>query len=121
MLPFLFLCSENRYLLFLTENYAALEVLKHFIHKPQHSLEPQCTSEGAAQSQTSEVHRPEIEQEKNPWEMEPYVLFGSSFPKDTEYTQVCMYIHICMTIYTRISFSQNVCGRGGMVVPKTMQ
>ena len=22
------------------------------------------------------------------WEMDPYVLFGSSFPKDTEYTQV---------------------------------
>ncbi len=34
---------------------------------------------------------------------EPFILFGSSFPKDKEYTQVCpMYkgyvVHICMIV-----------------------
>ena len=74
---------ENRYLLFLTENYAALEVLKHYIHDPQSATElmenqEQCPPE------TTVVSAVEV----NPWEMEPFVLFGSSFPKDTEYTQV---------------------------------
>ena len=46
---------ENRYLLFLTENHAALQTLQHFLEKGTE---------------------------------EPFILFGSSFPKDQEYTQV---------------------------------
>ena len=57
---------ENRYLLCLTENYAALEILKH----------------------DQEGGHPAPSDQLEPWEMEPYVLFGSSFPKDKEYTQV---------------------------------
>uniref|UniRef100_A0A1X7SXU1 Uncharacterized protein n=1 Tax=Amphimedon queenslandica TaxID=400682 RepID=A0A1X7SXU1_AMPQE len=78
--------KENRYLLFLTENYAALQVIKHFLHeeigiKLDKSLE-------ALSSRGNSEHR-----------MEPFVLFGSSFPKDREYTQVCRNINlikICM-------------------------
>ena len=74
---------ENRYLLFLTENYAALEVLKHYIHDPQSAMELMANQEKYP-SETTVVSAVEV----NPWEMEPFVLFGSSFPKDTEYTQV---------------------------------
>ena len=75
------LCSENRYLLFLTENYAALDILKHYLS-------------GVDSSQT--LNTADVKQET----MEPFVLFGSSFPKDQEYTQVgcpfnvyIMYLH----------------------------
>jgi len=80
-------CSENRYLLFLTENYAALEVLKHYIHEPQPIPEP---TSGVFPSQSEASGTPSIhlQQEVEPWDMDPFVLFGSSFPKDTEYTQV---------------------------------
>lgn len=54
-------CRENRYVLFLTENYAALEVLKN-----------NYLSINQAEGNT----------------VPPFVLFGSSFPKDKEYTQV---------------------------------
>ena len=47
---------ENRYLLFLTENDAALEIMQDYL----------------------------VETLPKP----PYVLFGSSFPKDKDYTQV---------------------------------
>ena len=63
---------ENRYLLFLTENYAALEILKHYLQDYE-------GGDPAPSDQSDE---------SKPWEMEPYVLFGSSFPKDKEYTQV---------------------------------
>ena len=56
----LFNCRENRHLLFLTENYAALTAVLNILH--------------------------DIQKGENKWE--PYVLFGSSFPKDREYTQV---------------------------------
>ena len=59
---------ENRYLLFLTENYAALEILQHYLNDTEMSLKRQ------------------------PEQMHPFILFGSSFPRDKEYTQVC-YIH----------------------------
>ena len=49
-------CSENRYLLFLTENDAALNIMQKFLFQNK--------------------------------EAEPYILFGSSFPKDRDYTQV---------------------------------
>lgn len=61
---------ENRYLLFLTENYVALDILKHYL------------------SDVNTLHQLDSA-EGNPEEnLEPYVLFGSSFPKDKEYTQV---------------------------------
>ena len=49
--------SESRYLLLLTENYAALNAILSVLH--------------------------ELDSE-----IEPYVLFGSGFPKDKEFTQV---------------------------------
>ena len=51
-----FYFRESRYLLFLTENYAALRILQQDL----------------------------LFDAENP----PFVLFGSSFPKDREYTQV---------------------------------
>ena len=71
--------SENRYLLFLTENYAALDILKHYLS-------------GVDSSQT--LNTADVKQET----MEPFVLFGSSFPKDKEYTQVCMHGNGCEII-----------------------
>nr|XP_046247516.1 E3 ubiquitin-protein ligase rnf213-alpha-like isoform X2 [Scatophagus argus] len=60
--------DESRYLLILTKNYAALQILQQmfFSHK---------------------IH--------------PEIIFGSSFPKDQEYTQVCRNINrvkVCMEI-----------------------
>ena len=68
---------ENRYLLFLTENYAALEILKQYLQDQDGQL-----------SLLASRSKPGEEQTLKPWEMEPFVLFGSSFPKDKEYTQV---------------------------------
>ena len=47
-------CRESRYLLVLTENYAALSIVLQELHKGE----------------------------------DPIVIFGSSFPKDQEFTQV---------------------------------
>ncbi|XP_074628909.1 E3 ubiquitin-protein ligase rnf213-alpha-like isoform X2 [Acropora palmata] len=58
--------SENRYLLILTENYAALRIMQQLLEK---------TSDNAI------------------------IIFGSSFPNDQEYTQVCRNINrikVCM-------------------------
>ncbi len=84
-------CSENRYLLFITENYAALEVLKHYLNEDV----GMSTSELLQAHDIAELD--EIPRRKR--KMEPFVLFGSSFPKDREYTQVCRNINqikICM-------------------------
>ena len=78
---------ENRYLLFLTENYAALQVLKHYLHE-EVGLTVNQERSGRLEESIHTVQR-----------MEPFVLFGSSFPKDREYTQVCRNINqikICM-------------------------
>ena len=48
-------------MLFLTENYAALNILNNFKYLSNSTKE----------------------------DNEPFILFGSSFPKDNEYTQVC--------------------------------
>ena len=76
---------ENRYLLFLTENYAALEILKQYLQDQERTFPqfPGQSDESVPQS-TGES----AELSLKPWEMEPFVLFGSSFPKDKEYTQV---------------------------------
>ena len=55
---------ESRYLLFLTENYAALRILQLDL----------------------------LFDKKNP----PFVLFGSSFPKDREYTQVLIIMNVSL-------------------------
>eukprot|EP00731_Ephydatia_muelleri_P030050 Em0021g573a len=60
--------GENRYLLFLTENYAALHILHHYL-----------TDTLKCVSTSGKAIRGKI--------LEPFVLFGSSFPKDKEYTQ----------------------------------
>ena len=39
----------------------------------------------------------------SPWEMEPFVLFGSSFPKDTEYTQACFRVCLKNYIFCRLA------------------
>lgn len=63
-------CSENRYLLFLTENYAALDILEHYIRGKK--------QERAVASEEDSTAA-------------PFTLFGSSFPKDKDYTQVRQY------------------------------
>ena len=55
---------ESRYLLFLTENYSALQTLKQYII----ATTDMTKSDGDFN--------------------EPFVLFGSNFPKDNEYSQV---------------------------------
>ena len=67
-------CRENRYVLFLTENYAALDILKNPKNYLSHEMSASIPGAGA-----SEQHSKDIQ---------PYILFGSSFPKDKEYTQV---------------------------------
>ena len=62
-----FHCSESRYLLFLTENYAALKILFHYL-------------EDAVMTHSK---------------VKPFILFGSSFPKDNEYTQVYILHYFC--------------------------
>ena len=84
-------CSENRYLLFLTENYAALQVLEHYIHEPLCEYTTNEESEAVTQTQSCEAPMLQLEQAPVPWKMEPFILFGSSFPKDMEYTQVRTY------------------------------
>ncbi|XP_077981891.1 E3 ubiquitin-protein ligase rnf213-alpha-like [Glandiceps talaboti] len=53
------MAEDSRYLLILTENYAALGILQQEIHQLNN----------------------------------PVVIFGSSFPRDQEYTQICRNIH----------------------------
>ena len=71
---------ENRYLLFLTENYAALETLKQYLQDHE--------GESFSPPSSSELSEGRDESTLKPWEMEPFILFGSSFPKDKEFTQV---------------------------------
>ena len=86
-----FFGRENRYLLFLTENYAALQVLKHYLHEVVGLSSNVPISDALEEDMGGESIRRR--------RMEPFVLFGSSFPKDREYTQVCRNINqikICM-------------------------
>ena len=82
---------DSRYLLFLTENYAALQVLKHYLHEVVGFSSNVPISAGLEEEMGEESVRRQ--------RMEPFILFGSSFPKDREYTQVCRNINqikICM-------------------------
>ena len=71
-------CRENRYLLFLTENYAALEILRHYLNDVVHSSPTDSVAIGDEDGGERSLEK-----------MEPFILFGSSFPRDKEYTQVC--------------------------------
>lgn len=64
--------SENRYLLFLTESYAALQTLQHFFEVNYQKTGVQ----SSVQLKSSST----IEQQP------PLLLFGSSFPKDKHFT-----------------------------------
>ena len=91
MIIMLMFCRENRYLLFLTENYAALQVLKHYLNEV---VGLSCNVPISAALE-EEMGQESVRRRR----MEPFVLFGSSFPKDREYTQVCRNINqikICM-------------------------
>ena len=65
--------SENRYLLFLTENYAALDILEHYLKV------------GGDPAETSSEEQMDSQDDVT---SQPFVLFGNSFPKDKVYTQV---------------------------------
>ena len=97
------LSRENRYLLFLTENNAALQVLKHYLHEEVGITSEKVSPSGALEETSlplSKCSKVLQEGAAGPARrMEPFVLFGSSFPKDREYTQVCRNINqikICM-------------------------
>ena len=94
---------ENRYLLFLTENYAALQVLKRYLQEvvglPAASSHANVGGAGGLEGPGDYVQgkKDSLRQEKSEQrKMEPFVLFGSSFPKDKEYTQVC--VCVCVSV-----------------------
>ncbi len=130
---------ENRYLLFLTENYEALQVLKHKLHESivsvtssdvpldssirSSSLPPDSSIRSSSLPPDSSIGSNTVPPDNSIGSSsvppdssiqsstvtnslrvvhrtkEPYVLFGSSFPQDKEYTQVCRNINqikICM-------------------------
>ena len=82
---------ENRYVLFLTENYAALDILKN----PKNYLS--LSDELNVAQSTGDVAANDIQ---------PFILFGSSFPKDKEYTQVSTCT--CQVIFVGEYFSTQV-------------
>lgn len=94
------LCRENRYLLFLTENYAALQVLQYKLRETVGIVNNQQIIGDLIETFDDLTKEHTEKPEKNsPRKKEPFVLFGSSFPKDREYTQVCRNINqikICM-------------------------
>ena len=84
------LYRENRYVLFLTENYAALDILKN----PNNYL-----------SGKFNLSQPQEEAAKD---VQPFILFGSSFPKDNEYTQVnCNHAHIDTVLNFNLGLSKH--------------
>ena len=65
--------------MFLTENYAALEILRHYLNDVNSSPVDSVATVAPGNDDSGERFL-----EK----MEPFILFGSSFPRDKEYTQV---------------------------------
>ena len=65
--------------MFLTENYAALEILRHYLNDVVHSSLTDSVATGNEDAGERSLEK-----------MEPFILFGSSFPRDKEYTQVCV-------------------------------
>ena len=98
-------CRENRYLIFLTENYAALQILKRYLQEK--------VGQSAARS-GGYVSVGGARGLESPWDwarenvsrqVEPLVLFGSSFPKDKTYTQVC----VCLCAVSCINQCTCIC------------
>ena len=90
-------------MLFLTENYAALQVIKHYLHEEVGLREVGMKDDRAEgyslEASLSFISDDSLKARSMEHKMEPFVLFGSSFPKDREYTQVCRNINqikICM-------------------------
>ena len=90
-------------MLFLTENYAALQVIKHYLHEEvglrKVGIEDDRTEGYSLEASLSLVTDDSLKARSMEHKMKPFVLFGSSFPKDREYTQVCRNINqikICM-------------------------
>ena len=65
--------SQNRYLLFLTESYAALQTLQHFFEVNYQQSHELPSKSGAT-----------VTVDQQP----PLIIFGSSFSKDRQITQV---------------------------------
>ena len=65
--------------MFLTENYAALEILRHYLNDVVHSSPLDSVATDSEDGGERSLEK-----------MEPFILFGSSFPRDKEYTQVCV-------------------------------
>ena len=65
--------------MFLTENYAALEILRHYLNDVNSSPVDSVATVAPGNDDSGKKYL-----EK----MEPFILFGSSFPRDKEYTQV---------------------------------
>lgn len=99
-------CRENRYVLFLTENYAALDILMNpknylgeglsFAPMKRESASRQTSIIEEAEAEATEAETAAREPEsftdtKSAADIQPFILFGSSFPKDKEYTQVRAY------------------------------
>ena len=79
----------------MTENYAALQVLQHKLHEAVGITAKEEIPIVSEFGLEEVIPQPPTIQTKK----EPFVLFGSSFPKDREYTQVCRNINqikICM-------------------------
>ena len=87
--PIHYIFRENRYLLFLTENYAATEILRHYL------IDVLCSSHPDSLASINIAPGSDGSGERLLEKMEPFILFGSSFPRDKEYTQVgaCQDLH----------------------------
>ena len=104
-------CRVNRYVLFLTENYAALDILmnpKNYlgeglsfvpVKREPASRQTSLVEEAEAEATDAEAAQ-EPESTKSAADVQPFILFGSSFPKDKEYTQVFFRRHV--STYIRI-------------------
>ncbi len=87
---------ENRYVLFLTENYAALDILMNPKNYLGEGLSLAAAKRDGRLASASEEIRPGSETEaaqesldaRTATDVQPFILFGSSFPKDKEYTMV---------------------------------
>ena len=87
---------ENRYLLLLTENYVALQVIKHFLpffNQKKDEVSLSSSSASMIGSARGLIEESPMSPGSTGHRIEPFVLFGSSFPKDREYTQVCRNIN----------------------------
>ncbi len=87
----------------MTENYAALEVIKHHLNLDVLLRKPKVKTNENDNTKEELIEDSNVtkgkENKRKIRKMEPFVLFGSSFPKDREYTQVCRNINqikICM-------------------------